>query len=89
MADPLSVAGLALAVVTTFKEVYVTARSIYRMIESARNMGSEREDLQVEFRGEILYLESFGKLYLSKNGLMNDVELDKVSNVETQTGMHR
>ena len=76
--DPVSAIGLATTVVTTFREVYVIGRFIYNTIDHVKKAQSEREDLQVEFMNEILYLESFGRLYLSKGGIMGDAELDKV-----------
>ena len=76
--DPVSAIGLVTAVSSTFREVYVIGRFIYNTIDHVKKSDIEREDLQVEFMNEMLYLESFGRIYLSKDGLMCDAELDQV-----------
>ena len=78
MVDPISAVSLAATVCSTFREVYVIGRFIYNTIEHVKKSDTEREDLQVEFMNEMLYLESFGRIYLSKSGIMSDEELDKV-----------
>ncbi|KAL8818475.1 MAG: hypothetical protein Q9191_007935 [Dirinaria sp. TL-2023a] len=77
MTDPISAIGLAATVCTTFREVYVIGRFIYNTIEHVKKGDTEREDLQVEFMNEMLYLESFGRIYLSKGGIMSDEGLDE------------
>lgn len=74
MVDPISV----IALISTFREVYVIGRFIYHTIDHVRKSDAEREELQVEFMNEMLYLESFGRIYLCKGGLMCDRELDQV-----------
>ncbi|CAD6585368.1 MAG: hypothetical protein ASARMPREDX12_001977 [Alectoria sarmentosa] len=75
--DPVTAISLAATVASTFREVYVVARFIYRTIDHVKKSESEQEDLQVEFMSEILYLDSFGRLYLTSGGIMGDAELDK------------
>lgn len=77
--DPVTAISLAATVASTFREVYVVARFIYRTIDHVKKSESEQEDLQVEFMSEILYLDSFGRLYLTSGGIMGDAELDKVN----------
>lgn len=78
MADPISVAGLALAVVATLKDVYLVGRFIYRTIDSANHRDGERAELKEEFEYEILFLEDFGKLYFSKGGFIDEGALGEV-----------
>ncbi len=75
MADPISVAGISLAMVTILEDVYLVARFIYRSIDSAKHSEVEREELREEFEYEVLFLESFGRLYFSKGGFIDEAEL--------------
>ena len=81
--DPVTAISLAATVASTFREVYVVARFIYRTIDHVKNKDSERKDLQLEFMQEIYFLDSFGRLYLTDDGLMGNAELDQVSKFES------
>jgi hypothetical protein len=72
-------AGLGLAVVTTFKELYLISKFIYRVIHSVRNSKTERQDLEQEFHLELLYLQSFGHLIITNDGIMKEGPLNTVS----------
>lgn len=76
--DPATAISLAATVVSTFREVYVVARFIYRTIDHVKKSDSEQKDLQLEFMHEIYLLDSFGRLYLTSGGIMGNVELDQV-----------
>ena len=77
--DPVTAISLIATVASTFREVYVVARFIYRTIDHVKKSESEQKDLQLEFMQEIYFLESFGRLYLTSDGLMGNAELDQVS----------
>ena len=77
--DPVTAISLASTVASTFREVYVVARFIYRTIDHVKKSESEQKDLQLEFMHEIYFLDSFGRLYLTSSGIMGDAELDEVS----------
>lgn len=72
-------AGLGLAVVSTFKELYLISKFIYRVIHSVRNSKTERQDLEQEFHLELLYLQSFGHLIITNDGIMKEGPLNTVS----------
>lgn len=57
MADPLSAAGLAIAVVTAFKDVYSTVKFIKEQIHSLRHFRVEKSNLITEFEIQIARLE--------------------------------
>ncbi|KAA6412855.1 MAG: hypothetical protein FRX48_03848 [Lasallia pustulata] len=63
MADPVSAIGLSLAVLTTFKEAYLLSKYMWRTIQSAKHHKSERFLLETEYRHELLYLCSLGRLH--------------------------
>lgn len=75
----MTVISLVSTVASSFREVYVVARFIYRTIAHAKKSESEQKDMQLEFMQEIYYLDSFGRLYLTSGGIMGDAELDQVS----------
>lgn len=77
--DPVTAISLAATVASTFREVYVVARFIYRTIDHVKKSESEQKDLQLEFMHEIYFLDSFGRLYLTSGGIMGNAELDQVS----------
>lgn len=68
---------LGLAVFSAFKEVYLLSRFIYRTVGSAQHSITQRETLQTEFKIEMLWLRSFGRLYLQNNGIMDDSDLNR------------
>jgi hypothetical protein len=71
--------GLSLAVVTTFKELYLISKFIHRVIISVRNSKSERQEREHEFHLELLYLQSFGQLIITNDGIMREGPLNNVS----------
>jgi hypothetical protein len=79
----MDVAGLSLAVLTAYKEVYLIAKFIYSTAASARNSESERRDLSVEFKYELLFLQSLGVVFFRGEGIMFDADLDQVSTFMT------
>lgn len=62
MADPLSAAGLALAVFTAFKDVYQTVKFIKAKIHSLRHFQAERSDLITDFEIQIARLENNSRI---------------------------
>lgn len=69
-------AELGLACFTAFKEVYLLGKFVHKTIQSAQNSVRERDDLCKEFRHEMLWLQSFGRVYIQNNGVMDDQGLD-------------
>ena len=57
MADPLSAAGLAIAVVTAFKDVYSTIKFIKEKIHCLKHFRVEKSNLITEFEIQIALLE--------------------------------
>lgn len=75
--DPIS---FALSVLTAYKEVYLTARFVYTTILSTKEYREEQEDLLKDFYDEVLYLQSFGRIFAQRNGrVVQDPGLDAVS----------
>jgi hypothetical protein len=81
--DPVFLTGLTLAVLTTFKELYLLTKFIAGTIRSAKNSVRERPDLAQEFEIEFLYLRSLGQLFFQNDGIMRDGELNQVRLVDT------
>lgn len=75
MAEPI---GLTMSAVTTFKEVFLLSRAIYRIIKSTKHAANERRDLHVEFYHEVLFLRDFGRRFFQDPSYAS---FDKVSGV--------
>ena len=65
MADPFSI----IALIISFKEVYLLSKSIYEAFESARASEAERRKLQTDFRFEYVFVQSFGRFYLQRKAI--------------------
>lgn len=50
----------------------------HRSFLSAKHHVDERKELRHEFRREVLFLQSLGRLFFAENGIIDDVELNKV-----------
>ena len=62
MADPLSAAGLALAVFSAFKDVHQTVKFIKAKIHSLRHFQEERSSLILDFEIQIARLENNSRI---------------------------
>jgi hypothetical protein len=78
MADPISIAGLALAAFTTLKEVYLLSRFVYRVCRSAAHHIGERTELSHELMHELLFAISFRFVFLEDDGISMRSDLDKL-----------
>jgi hypothetical protein len=76
--DPGSAAGLAFAVLTTFKELYLLSKFINRTLSSVKNSRTEREDLREEFYLETLFLRSLYQLVLRSDSILEKSQLNQV-----------
>ncbi|KAF2821236.1 hypothetical protein CC86DRAFT_111171 [Ophiobolus disseminans] len=65
-------ASLALAVLTTFKEVYLVCRFVYRVNVSRQNADPERRKLEQKFRYEILFLQSLGQYFVQAGSIVDN-----------------
>lgn len=63
---------------TTFKEVYLLSRSIYRACQTARASDDERKKLQDDVHFEMSYIQHFGRYYLASGRIAEDKHLDQV-----------
>ena len=72
-------AGLPLAVLTTFKELYLLSKFITRTLSSVKNSRNEREDLREEFYLETLFLRSLYRLVLRGDSILEKNQLNQVS----------
>jgi hypothetical protein len=70
--------SLGLSVLTTFKELYLISKFIHRTFSSVKNSKAEREDLEEEFYHEVLYLQSFGQLIVTNDGLLMEGNMNSV-----------
>ena len=70
--------GLALAVVATFKEVYLLSKFIQQTVSSIKNKNAERLELEKDFRTQILFLQSLGRILFGGEGITNNPALDEV-----------
>ncbi|KAF2183705.1 hypothetical protein K469DRAFT_667957 [Zopfia rhizophila CBS 207.26] len=70
-------ASLALAAFTSFKEVYLVSRFVYRVNVSRRNATPERKLLQSKFRYEVLFLQSLGHCFFRSGDIVDNAELNK------------
>lgn len=73
-------AGLALAVVAAFKDVYYISRFVYRTACSAKHYREEQRALLLEFRHEFLYLKTFWRVIVPRAGeVASEDQLSRVS----------
>ncbi|KAF4628431.1 hypothetical protein G7Y89_g9720 [Cudoniella acicularis] len=72
----MEAAGLALAVLGTYKEVYLLAKFIHRTISSARNQKAQRAELEKNFRTQILFLQSLGLVLFTGEAITRNQALD-------------
>ena len=70
--------GLALAVVATFKEVYLLSKFIQQTVSSIKNKNAERLELEKDFRTQVLFLQSLGRILFGGSGITNNTALDEV-----------
>jgi hypothetical protein len=70
--------GLALAIVATFKEVYLLSKFIQQTVSSIRNKNVERLEIEKDFRTQMLFLQSLGQILFGGNGITNNAALDEV-----------
>lgn len=57
---------MGLAVFASCKEVILLSKTLYNLIKSAKNAVTESHDLHAEIYHEIVFLQSFGRLCLSR-----------------------
>lgn len=70
----------SLAVVGAFKEVYLLAEFVYKIIHSASHYQEEEKSLVREFKIELLHLKSFWVVFTEADGkLLEDDPLNRVS----------
>ena len=74
--DPFS---LTHGLITAFKEVYLLSQCVYKACASAKASDEERKKLRQDFRYELVYVQSFGNLYLKNPGVTEDTKLEEVS----------
>lgn len=77
--DPFGLTVGVVGLITSFKEVWLLSRCLYRACESARASDEEREKLRKDMLYELDTLRSFGRFYLQNGSITGDERLDDVS----------
>jgi hypothetical protein len=70
--------SFALALVASFKEVYLLSKFIHQTIITMKNNKAQRRELGKEFQTQVLFLQSLGLLLFGGNGITNNAALDPV-----------
>ena len=81
--DPFSLTVGIVGLITSFKEVWLLSKCLYRACESAVASEQEKEKLRNDMIYEIDAMRSFGKFYLENSSVTDDAKLDEVSLVQS------
>ena len=81
--------SLSLQVISTFKELYLLSRFIVKKARSTKNWKAERENLEDEFKAEVIILRCIYRVFLQNNGLVDDEQLKEVCYTDIIRYTHR
>ena len=81
--------SLSLQVISTFKELYLLSRFIVKKARSTKNWKAERENLEDEFKAEVIILRCIYRVFLQNNGLVDDEQLNEVCCTDIIRYTHR
>ena len=74
----MDAAALGLQTISAFKELYLLSKFIVKKVHSARNWKTEKEDLEDDFKAEVIFLRCIFRVFLQNRGVVDDEQLNDV-----------
>lgn len=74
----MNAAALSLEVVSTFKELYLLSKFIVKKVRSAKDWKTEKQDLEDNFKEEVIFLRCIFRVFLQNHGVVDNEQLNDV-----------